>query len=88
MVQINAFAERFVRSIKEECLDLDRLILFGEHSLRNAVREYMAHYHSERNHQGMNNRLLTPVANVNTLDPIQCRGRLGGMLKYYHRAAA
>jgi hypothetical protein len=48
----------------------------------------MVHYHRERNHQGVNNQLLTPVANVNTLDPIQCRERLGGMLNYYYRAAA
>jgi hypothetical protein len=82
----NAYAERFVRSIKEECLD--RLILFGERSLRHAVREYMAHYHSERNQQGVKNQLLTRLANVNTLDPIQRDERLGGMLKYHYRAAA
>ena len=52
----NAFAERFVRSIKDECLD--RMILFGEASLRRALREYVAHYHTERNHQGVGNRLL------------------------------
>jgi putative transposase len=56
----NAFAERFVRSIKDECLD--RMILFGETSLRRAVREYVAHYHAERNHQGAGNQLLQPVA--------------------------
>jgi transposase InsO family protein len=82
----NAYAERFVRSVKEECLD--RLIHFGERSLRRAVREYMMHYHSKRNHQGVNNQLLTPVANVSTLDPIQCCERLGGTLRYYYRAAA
>lgn len=82
----NAYAERFVRSVKEECLD--RLILFGEGSLRRSVKEYMTHYHSERNHQGLNNQLLTPVANVSTLDPIKSRERLGGTLKYYYRDAA
>lgn len=83
----NAFAERFVRSIKEECLD--HMILFGEASLRRALREYVAHYHSERNHQGVDNRLLEPLATVSSTDePIQCRERLGGMLNYYCREAA
>jgi len=82
----NSFAERFVRSVKEECLD--RLILFGERSLRCVLREYMVHYHSERNHQGLDNQLLTPLANVSTMDTIKSRERLGGMLKYYYRAAA
>jgi len=83
----NAFAERFVRSIKDECLD--RMILFGEASLRRALREYVAHYHSERNHQGIGNRLLEPLATVSSTDePIHCRERLGGMLNYYYREAA
>ncbi len=83
----NAFAERFVRSIKDECLD--RMILFGEASLRRALREYVAHYHSERNHQGVGNQLLQPVATVSSTDePIQCRERLGGMLNFYYREAA
>jgi putative transposase len=59
----NAFAERFVRSIKEECLD--RMILFGEASLRRSLRAYLAHYHAERNHQGVGNRLLQPCATGN-----------------------
>jgi transposase InsO family protein len=83
----NAFAERFVRSIKKECLDL--MILFGETSLRRALREYVAHYHSERNHQGLGNRLLEPVNSSSPAsEPVQCRERLGGMLNYYYRAAA
>jgi transposase InsO family protein len=82
----NAYAERFVRSVKEECLD--RLILFDERSLRNAIKEYMFHYNGERNHQGVNNQLLTPLASVSVLKPIQYRERLGGMLKYYYRTAA
>jgi transposase InsO family protein len=57
--QRNAYAERFVRTIKESCLD--RLILFGEDSLRKAIREFVAHYHLERNHQGLG-RLITPQA--------------------------
>jgi putative transposase len=55
--QANAFAERFVRTIKESCLD--RLILIGEASLRRAVCEFLAHYHNERNHQGLQNQLIT-----------------------------
>jgi transposase InsO family protein len=83
----NAFAERFVRSIKEGCLD--RMILFGDASLRRTLREYVAHYHSERNHQGVGNRLLEPLAMVSSIDePIQCRERLGGMLSFYYREAA
>ena len=83
----NAFAERFVRSIKDECLD--RMILFGEVSLRRALREYVAHFHRERNHQGVGNQLLQPVATVSSTDePIQCRERLGGMLNFYYREAA
>jgi putative transposase len=83
----NAFAERFVRSIKEECLD--RIILFGEASLRRALREYVKHYHGERNHQGVDNQLLKPLATVSSTDaPIHCRERLGGMLNYYYREAA
>jgi len=83
----NAYAERFVRSIKEECLS--RLILFGEASLRRALREYVAHYHTERNHQGVGNRLLEPRAMVSSSnDPIYCRERLGGILNFYCREAA
>ena len=83
----NAFAERFVRSIKEECLD--RMILFGEASLRRALREYVVHYHAERNHQGVGNRLLQPLATVSSTDEtINCHERLGGMLNFYYREAA
>ena len=55
---LNAYAERFVRSIKDECLD--HMIFFGERSLRKATREYAAHYHRERNHRGIDNRLIEP----------------------------
>ena len=83
---LNAYAERFVRTIKESCLD--RMILFGERSLRRVIREFMAHYHLERNHQGLGNRLITPeVDQSENRGPIQRRQRLGGMLNYYHRAA-
>jgi transposase InsO family protein len=80
----NALAERFVRSIKEECLD--RMILFGEASLRRALREYVAHYHRERNHQGLGNRLLEPLVTDSTNnEPNHRRERLGGMLNLYYR---
>ncbi len=84
---LNAYAERFVRSIKESCLD--RMILFGERSLRRAVQEFVTHYRFERNHQGLGNQLIFPEASVrDPRGPIECRRRLGGMLKYYHRPAA
>ena len=84
---LNAFAERFVRSIKEECLS--RMIFFGQASLRHAVTQFVAHYHSERNHQGLENRLLQPVAAVGPpQSTVKRRERLGGMLNYYHRLAA
>ena len=84
---LNAYAERFVRTIKESCLE--RLILFGEESLRQAVAEFVTHYHLERNHQGLGNRLLAPLpAELNTTGTIQLRQRLGGLLNYYYRQAA
>jgi len=85
---LNAYAERWVRSVKEECLA--RLILFGESALHHALREYMAHYHHERNHQEKGNVLLFPVVSQATAraGPIRCRERLGGLLKFYNQEAA
>src|SRR5262249_34464983 len=84
---LNAYAERFVRTIKESCLD--RVILVGEASLRQVVREFADHYHHERNPQGVGNRLIAPLAEQPVHDgSIACRERLGGLLKYYHRRAA
>jgi putative transposase len=85
---LNAYAERWVRSVKEECLS--RLILFGEASLRHALTQYGEHYHHERNHQGKGNVLLFPTVNqdLDREGPMQCRERLGGLLKYYVREAA
>lgn len=83
---LNAFAERFVRSIKAECLS--RMIFFGASSLRHAISEYMKHYHSERNHQGIGNRLLRPAADYAGGPLVKRRARLGGMLSYYYRQAA
>jgi transposase InsO family protein len=84
---LNAHAERWVRSIKESCLD--RMILFGESSLRKAIHEFLEHYHRERNHQGLGNRLIiAPQAEVRIQGAIRRRSRLGGMLNYYYRQAA
>ena len=84
---LNAFAERFVRSIKEECLE--RMILFGEDSLRTAVREFLVHYHAERNHQGVDNQLIVPVTTERKAHAtVQRKQRLGGSLNYYYRDAA
>ena len=84
---LNAYAERWVKSVKEECLS--KLIFFGESSLRRALSEYAAHYHAERNHQGKSNVLLFPrVTETRRGGPVQCRERLGGLLRYYHQEAA
>ncbi len=81
----NAYAERFVRSIREECLD--RLILLGERRLLRALDEFVAHSHRERNHQGLGNELITPATAAAGGTRVRCRDRLGGLLRYYHRAA-
>jgi putative transposase len=84
---LNAYAERWVRSVKEECLS--RIILFGERSLRRALSEYIEHYHAERNHQGKSNVLLfRRITKTRREEPVQCRERLGGLLRYYHQEAA
>ena len=84
---LNAYAERWVRSVKEECLS--KVVLFGERSLRRALSEYVEHYHAERNHQGKGNVLLFPQGtNVSRDGSVQCRERLGGLLHYYHQQAA
>ncbi len=84
---LNAQLERFHRSLKEECLD--RMIFFGEAMLRNAVLQFLDHYHQERNHQGLDNRILMPGAEVGQMTgKFECRERFGGLLRYYYRAAA
>jgi len=85
---LNAFAERWVRSVKQECLS--KLILFGEASLRRGLTEFLAHYHSERNHQGKGNILLFPAKRelqAGIESTVQRQQRLGGLLNYYARAA-
>ena len=85
---LNAYAERWIRSVKDEALS--RLILFGEDSLRHVLNEYMDHYHQERNHQGKGNVLLCPPSRADEwrAGPLHCRERLGGLLKYYTCEAA
>ena len=84
---LNAHAERWVRSVKEECLS--KVILFGERALRRALAEYTAHYHAERNHQGKDNVLLFPRnRDIDRKRPVKCCERLGGLLRYYHQEAA
>ena len=84
---LTAYAERFVRSIKDECLS--RMIFFGERSLRKATREFADHYHTERNHQGIENRLIeSDGCQDRTGGMIECVQRLGGMLRFCRRAAA
>jgi transposase InsO family protein len=80
---LNACAERWVRSVKEECLS--QLIVFGEASLRHVLTQYVEHFHHEWNHQGRGNVLLFPAVGQGPAreGPIQCRERLGGLLTYY-----
>jgi putative transposase len=83
----NAYAERFIRSVKSECLS--KLIPIGTFMLRRALREYMEHYHLERNHQGLDNNLIVSTpAQCSKTDRIDCRSRLGGILRFYERAVA
>ena len=81
----NAHAERFARSIKEECLD--RVLPLGEWHLRRLLREYVTHSHAERNHQGIGNALIDHPPRQPAAGPIRRRQRTGGILSYYYRAA-
>jgi len=84
---LNAFAERLVRSIRSECLN--RMIFFSEEALVLTIQQYAAHYHHEHNHQGVDSRILEPGKEVGQEHgPIECRERVGGLLKYYYRRAA
>ena len=83
---LNAIAERFVRSVKSECLS--KLLLFGEGALRRALSEYVQHYHTERNHQGKGNQILFPENQSQSGGLVACKQRLGGVLKFYYREAA
>jgi hypothetical protein len=83
--EANAYAERFVRSSREECLD--RLILFGERRLVHVLAEFVAHSHRKQNHQGLGNDLIAPEPRALAGRHVRCRERLGRLLCYYHRAA-
>jgi len=85
---LHAFAERWMQSVKTEVLS--RMILVGARSLRHVLSAYIAHHHAERSHQGKGNVILFPSvqAEPDSDSPIECRERLGGLLKYYHRKAA
>ncbi len=84
---LNAHLERFFGSLKSECWD--RLMFFGEKATRNAVHECLVHFHAERNHQGLKNKIIDPGAEVGATDgKVQRRERLGGLLNYYYRGAA
>ncbi len=81
---LNPFAERFVRSIKSECIN--KMLIFGESHLRYVVNEYVEHYHTERPHQGIGNNIIDPLPQPKE-GKIVCHERLGGLLKSYRRAA-
>ena len=82
----NAFAERFVSSVKSECVD--RIVPLGEAHLRAAVLAFVAHYHEERPHQGLGNERIAPKMPSIGTSPVRCQVRLGGVLKFYYRDAA
>jgi putative transposase len=81
----NAYAERFVKSIKYECLN--RIIPLGEGHLKLAINQYLKHYNGERNHQGIENQLIKPEG-LSREGEVKCKKRLGGLLHYYFREAA
>jgi transposase InsO family protein len=83
---LNAFAERFVGSIRAECLA--RIVPLGEVHLRAAIRAFVDHYHEERPHQGLNNELIASKTTVLGQGSVRCRERLGGVFKFYYRPAA
>jgi putative transposase len=84
---LNAYAERWVRSVKEE--RLFKVMLFGEAPLRRALGEYVEHYHAERTHQGKGNVLLfARDRDIRRAPPVRCRERLGGLLRYCHQEVA
>jgi putative transposase len=84
---LNTHCERFVRSIKEEALE--QMVMLGERSLSYAIQQYLAHYHHERNHQGLGNQRIAPEPEGSRQGgAVVRRDRLGGLLSYYYRDAA
>jgi len=84
--QGNAYSERFVRSVKEECLS--RLVFFGEDHLRKTLSIFSGYYRHRRNHQGIANKLIEPPEFFPSVGRIRCQKQLDGMLNYYYRKAA
>ena len=89
-VRSNPYAERFVRTIRTECLN--HFVIFGERHLRVLLREFCTHYNEERFHQGLGGQLIRPAVSARndngTSGAVMCRSRLGAMLNFYHRDAA
>jgi len=84
---LNACCERFIRSINEEALG--HMVILGEPALSYVIHQYLAHYHAERNHQGLANQLIAPEPDLGSRSgQVRRRERLGGLLHYYYRAAA
>jgi putative transposase len=84
---LNAFCERLVRSIKEAAPE--QMFMLGERALYDAIQQYLAHYHTERNHQGLANHLIAPEPDLASHSAqVRRRERLGWLLSYYHREAA
>ena len=83
---LNAHAERFVRSVRRECLS--KIIPLGERHLRRTIATYVDHYHVERNHQGLENRLIQPGVAANGDGSIERKTRIGGLLSFYNREVA
>ena len=83
---LNAYAERFVRSIKHECLR--HIVPLGERHLRAVLGDFVEHYHAERNHQGLGNVIPFPSGVTFPDGRIGRRERLGGLLNFYERKAA
>ena len=84
---LNSYAERWVKTAKDEVLS--KAILFSEDALWRIMKHLKDHYHEERNHQGVENKLLFPRTEMpQTEGTIKCKERLGGVLKFYHREAA
>jgi len=84
---LNAHLERFFGALKSECLE--RMIFFGENMFRKAIRQFLEHFHAERNHQGLDNQIIQPVDEVGCGEgQVLCRERLGGLVRYYYRDAA
>jgi hypothetical protein len=86
----NPHAERFVKTVRTECLD--KFVIFGQRHLHHLLKGFIVHYQAERYHQGIGGQLIRPTPapsnNYAALGAVQCRSRLGALLNFYHREAA